>query len=54
MNLEEFKKRLSKYSKEDIIFTDHSEIQAIIREADPDIVTIITINRDWQKILNRR
>jgi len=102
MNLEKLKERLKNYSKEDIIITNHAEIQAIVRDVEleevkqnvlhPDklvfvneqkadkqdeekyecyfayskthahkyvmvlnrkiiIVTIININRDWQKII---
>jgi len=96
MNLNEFKEKLKRHRKSDIIFTNHAEIQAFVREVDleevkeniihPDklvyvkeenakydcyfaysrhlyhryilainnkiiIVTIIKINRDWQKAI---
>lgn len=105
MNLEKLKEKFRSYKKEDIIFTDHSKLQAFVREIDleevkenivnPDklvyaeeqkafkksekkyncyfgysksfshryalttnskiiIVTIIKINRDWQKIIERK
>ena len=105
MNLDEFKNKLRGYGKEDFVFTDHAEIQALVRDINlkevkdniinPDklvfakkqkskkmyeekydcyfaysknyahryiltlnrkiiIVTIIRINRDWQKVLERR
>jgi hypothetical protein len=105
MDITEFKDRLRKYRKEDIIFTNHAEIQAMVRQIDLEevkenvihpeklvhvgrqdcenkdeekydcyfaysktmahryiltlnrkiiIVTIIKINRDWQKILERK
>jgi len=105
MDLEELKKKLAKYNKEDIIITRHAELQAYVREINLDevkdnvinpeklvfveqqksqkqneekyncyfayskdlshryilivngkviIVTIIKINRDWQKILERK
>lgn len=105
MNLEEFKNKLKKYKRDDIIITNHAEIQAIMREidleevknniVDPDklvfahkqestnlkekkydcyfayskllahryiltlngkviIVTIIKINRDWQKVIDKK
>ena len=38
MNLEDLKKRLSNYKKEDIIITDHAEIQAYVRQIDLDEV----------------
>ncbi len=104
MNIEELKKKLSKYKKEDIIITDHADLQALVRDINieevkeniinPDklvytrkeealkkeeekydcyfsysdnlchryllvlnrkviIVTIIKINRDWQKAIRR-
>lgn len=103
-NLEELKRKLKEYKKEDVIITNHAEIQAYVREIDleevrnniinPDrliyavkqkskkegeekydcyfaysktfchryiltinrkviIVTIIKINRDWQKIIGK-
>ncbi|MBI2630361.1 hypothetical protein HYW76_04635 [Candidatus Pacearchaeota archaeon] len=104
MNLENFKEKLKEYKKEDIIFTFHAEIQALIRQIDLEevrnnltnpkklvfvekeeiqnkkekyscyfaysnfnchkyvltlnskiiIVTIININRNWQKIIERK
>ena len=101
MNLESFKQRLKDYKREDIIFTKHAEIQALMRQIDLEevrknitnpeklvyveeepknsksekygcyfsyekyhchkyiltlnrkviIVTIININRNWQKII---
>jgi len=102
MELEDFKKRLKEYKKEDIIITNHAEIQAFVRQIDLEevrcnilnpeklayvkrqepeqekydcyfaysklfahryilalngkiiIVTIIKINRDWQRILERK
>ena len=102
MNREELKEKLRKYKKENIIITDHAEIQAYVRQIDLEevknniinteklvyaekqkskkageekydcyfaysktfchryiltvnrkviIVTIISINRDWQKII---
>ena len=97
-DLDNFKKKLIRYSKEDIIFTSHAEVRALFRDIDleeirgnilnPDklvavlmdegkskygcyfaysknhchkyvlvlnrkviIVTVIDINRDWQKTL---
>jgi len=105
MDLKKLKARLRKYKKEDIIVTDHANLQAYVREIDinevkenivnPEklvyaekqdskdkdcekyncyfayeknlahryiitintkiiIVTIIKINRDWQKIIERK
>ena len=104
MDLEEFKKRLSKYSRNDIIFTGHTKIRAMLRNIDLEkvkdniinpeklayvtkeetthnkekfecyfaysnnychkyvlalnskviIVTIIVINRDWQRTIKKR
>lgn len=105
MNLEEFKSKLKSYKKEEIIITNHAEIQAELRQIDLEevkenivnprklvyaekqesnestkekydcyfdygkylahryiltinrkiiIVSIIKINRDWQKILERK
>jgi len=101
MDLEKFKQRLKGYKKEDIIFTSHAKIQALMRQIDLEevkdniinpsrlvyveeepknsnaekygcyftyeeyhchkyiltlnrkviIVTIININRNWQKII---
>ena len=101
MDIESFKQRLKSYKKEDIIFTSHAEIQALMRQIDLEevkeniinpknlvyveeepknsksekygcyfayeeyhchkyvltlnrkviIVTIININRNWQKII---
>ncbi len=34
MDLKKFKKRLTKYKEKDIIFTDHSKIQAFVRQID--------------------
>lgn len=102
MDLEELKKKLRTYKKQDIVITSHAEIQAIVRQIDLDevknnivnpqklvyaeeqesenskeekyncyfayskthchryiltlnrkviIVTIININRDWQKMI---
>ncbi len=104
MNLEELKRKLKSYKKEEIIITKHAELQALIREVDLEevkdniinpeklvyaqkqasfkdeqkydcyfayskhlyhryilaingkliIVTIIKVNRDWQKAIERR
>jgi len=105
MNLDELKEKLKRYSKEDIIITEHAETQALVRDIgleevkqniiSPEklvyfdkqesqkpneekydcyfayskklchryiltingkliIVTIIKINRDWQKIIERK
>lgn len=105
MDLEKLKEKLNSYSKEDIIITNHAEIQAIFREIELDevienilnpeklvyfeeqlsqnpeekkyncyfayskefahryifttngkiiIVTIIKIDRDWQKTIKRK
>ncbi len=105
MNLEKLKEKFKTYKKEDIIFTDHAETQAIVRDIDLEevkknilnpvklvyfeeqpalkktekkyncyfgyskklchryaltinskiiIVTIIKINRDWQRIIERK
>jgi len=104
MNLENFKRKLSKYEKKDIIFTSHAEIRALGRGIDLEevkeniiipkrlvyiqeqssnklneekyecyfsysktychkyvltlngkviIITIININRDWQKAIKK-
>ena len=100
MDIEDLKRRLRKYKKEDIIITNHAEIQAYVREIgleevkanilNPEklvyvreedknekydcyfayskhlyhryilvlnskviIVTIIKINRDWQKAIEK-
>lgn len=104
MNVEELKEKLSKYKKEDIIITDHANLQALVRDIGIEevkenvvnpkklvyakeekalkpseekydcyfsysdnlchryilvlnrriiIVTIIRINRDWQKTIRR-
>jgi len=105
MNLKELKKKLKTYKKENIIITEHAELQAFVREIElsevknnitnPDklvyaqeqkskkddeskydcyfayskhlyhryilsinqniiIVTIIKINRDWQKVIEKK
>ncbi len=52
MDLEGFKQKLRGYKKEEIIFTSHAEIQALMRQIRKVIiVTIININRNWQKII---
>lgn len=38
MNLEDFKNRLRKYNREDIIVTDHADMQAFSRRIDIDEV----------------
>ena len=38
MDIEELKKRLSKYKKEDIIITDHADLQALVRDITIDEV----------------
>ena len=99
MELAKFKERLKSYKKKDIIFTEHSELRAMIRNIDLNevkeniinpkrlvhvkssskeryecyfsysknhchkyvialnrkviIITIININRDWQKMIRR-
>jgi hypothetical protein len=105
MDIEKLKEKLKQYKKEDIIITNHAEIQAYVREVDLEevkenivnpeklvyakeqktekpeekkydcyfayskqlchryiltinrkviIVTIIKINREWQKIIERK
>lgn len=44
MNLEEFKDRLRKYQKKDIIVTDHADIQAFSRRIDLEEVKENLIN----------
>jgi len=99
MNVEEFKKKLKEYKKEEIVLTKHAEIRALQRNIDIEevvsnilspeklvfvkkqeeeryecyfayseefchkyvivtngkviIVTIISINRDWQKTIRK-
>jgi len=44
MNLNFFKEGLKKYSRKDIIFTRHAEIQAIVRDIDLEEIKDNIIN----------
>lgn len=46
MNIEELKKKLSKYKQEEIIITSHAELQAFIRDIDLEEVKANIINPD--------